>query len=410
MTRIASYIFVAQLIACVSAQERSMRSLAADIASAENKLPHRTIAVLLPQTRGLSDAAEAEQLTDRLIHELVRTSNLKVAERSRLGDVLKEKELAQSGIAEPAVAAKLGRLLTVDAVLIGTLTGSADKTEVFLRLVDSGTALIIHTARAEVLPSGRAVRTATPLPTAQAAHPVNVADPAANNTNTSVTHETQPRRTEVSLPGGANTGKVETEAEPSGKLVDVAYRKAGPGGYHQVIGRIANTGSVKLLDPRVSLQLFDRRKNLIGGSACVSPDQAIAPGSKLPFSCLFKPAADYSFYEALLDTSARFSASRATELSAANLRFRRDAGSISGDYQLSGQLTNREDYTVTYPRVLLSLFDANGRFIGSASGFTVKKELAPGESSPFVVTVYAYALHGKVVRYEAFYSALLSRR
>ena len=107
-----------------------MRSLAADIASAENKLPHRTIAVLLPQTRGLSDAAEGEQLTDRLIHELVRTSNLKVAERSRLGEVLKEKELAQSGIVEPAVAAKLGRLLTVDAVLIGTPTGGQGDTHI----------------------------------------------------------------------------------------------------------------------------------------------------------------------------------------------------------------------------------------------------------------------------------------
>lgn len=404
MTRIAAYIFVAQLIACVSAQERSMRSLAADIASAENKLPHRTIAVLLPQTRGLSDAAEGEQLTDRLIHELVRTSNLKVAERSRLGEVLKEKELAQSGIVEPAVAAKLGRLLTVDAVLIGTLTGSVDKTEIFLRLVDSGTALIIHTARAEILPAGRAIQ---PVP---AAGLVAEKQPVVDTAGTAVQNEAQARRIEVRLPGGANTGKVETEPEASGKLVDVAYRKAGPGGYHQVIGRIANTGNIKLLDPRVSLQLFDRQKNLIGGSACVSPDQAIAPGSKLPFSCLFKPAPDYSYYEAVLDTSARFSASRATELSAASLRFRRDAGSISGDYQLSGQLTNREDYAVTYPRVLLSLFDANGRFIGSASGFTVKKELAPGESSPFVVTVYAYALHGKPVRYEAFYSALLSRR
>ena len=404
MTRAATYLVTALLFACATSQERAVRSLAQDIASAENKLPHRTIAVLLPQTRGLSDAAEAEQFTDRLIHELVSASNLKVAERSRLGEVLKEKELAQSGIAEPAVAAKLGRLLTVDAVLIGTLTGSAGKTEVFLRLVDSGTALIIHTARAEILPGGRAVlATSAAIPATATAPVVNTADTAGQS-------ETESRRIEAKLSSGANTGKVETEGEPSGKLVDVAYRKAGPGGYHQVIGRIANTGSVRLLDPRVSLQLFDRGKNLIGGSACVSPDQAIQPGGKLPFSCLFKPAADYSFYEAVLDTSARFSASRATELTATNLRFRRDAGSISGDFQLSGRLTNREEYTVTYPRVLLSMFDANGRFIGSASGFTVRKELAPGESSPFIITVYAYALHGKPVRYEAFYSALLSRR
>lgn len=381
-----------------------MHSLAQDIASAETKLPHRTIAVLLPQARGLSDTAEAEQFTDRLVHELVRTSNLKVAERSRLGEVLKEKELAQSGIADPQFAAKLGRLLTVDAVLIGTLTGSAGKTEVFLRLVDSGSALIIHTARAEIMPSGRGNTTASIAPVSTAP------DPIAAAKNTASQPDTASRRVEVTLAGGADYGKAEPETEASGRLIDVSYRKAGPGGYHQVIGRVANTGSVTLIDPRVSLQLFDKGKSLIGGAPCVSPDQAIAPGGKLPFSCLFKPAADYASYEAVLDNSARISASRATQLTTTNLRFRRDPGSISGDYQLSGQLTNHEEQTITYPRVLLSIFDANGKFIGSASGYTVKKELAPGESTPFIVSVYAYALHGKAARYEAFYSALLSRR
>ncbi|HMY11624.1 MAG TPA: hypothetical protein PKC74_08365 [Turneriella sp.] len=47
-----------------------------------------------------------------------------------------------------------------------------------------------------------------------------------------------------------------------------------------------------------------------------------------------------------------------------------------------------------------------GKFIGSGYGFAVKKELPPGGSSPFAVSVHSYSLHGKTARYEAFYSAL----
>lgn len=50
-----------------------------------------------------------------------------------------------------------------------------------------------------------------------------------------------------------------------------------------------------------------------------------------------------------------------------------------------------------------------GKFIGSGYGFAVKKELPPGGSSPFAVSVHSYSLHGKTARYEAFYSALPTR-
>jgi len=376
-----------------------VRTLAQQIGKAENQLKNRTVAVLAPEFRGQSDEAEARELAEQLTHELVSSSSLRVAERSRLKDVLKEQELLQQGVADPATAARLGRLLLVDAVLIGSITGKGDRTEVFLRLVDSETALILKTAKGD-LPAGG--RQTTPRTTNYT--PVKPASPGAAKP---VTGKITPG---AAATAKADAGSIEQTDEAQGRLIDLSYRKAGAGGYHQVIGRVENFGKVVLNSPMVSLQHYDSSGALIGGSPCSSPDQPALPGQKLPFSCLFKPAAGFARFEASLDLRSTLFASKSLELSATGLKFRPDAGSITGDYQLSGILRNDAETTVTYPKILISVFDANGKFIGSGFGFAVRKELPPGGSSPFAVSVHSYSLHGKAARYEAFYSALPTRR
>ena len=390
---------LSMLLACAGSRDHSVRKLAQQIGKAENQLKNRTVAVMTPEFRGQSDEAEARELAEQLTHELVSSSSLRVAERSRLKDVLKEQELLQQGIADPATAARLGRLLLVDAVLIGSITGKGDRTEVFLRLVDSETALILKTAKGE-LPAGlrqAVVRSKTYAPTKQNVRekPKTTTDAIAPTTSTSTK---------------ADAGNIEQADEAQGRLIDLSYRKAGAGGYHQVIGRVENFGKIALNSPMVSLQHYDSTRALIGGSPCSSPDQPVLPGQKLPFSCLFKPAAGFARYEASLDLRSTLFASKSLELSATGLKFRPDAGSITADYQLSGILRNDAEFTVTYPRILVSVFDASGKFIGSGYGFSVKKELPPGESSPFAISVHSYSLHGKAARYEAFYSALPTRR
>jgi len=383
-------------IYCSSGRDHVMRSMAREIGSAEKSLKNRTVAIMGLEVRGQSDEAEARELADQLTHEIVSTSGLKVAERSRLKDVLKEQELLQQGIADPTTAAKVGRLLLVDAVLIGSITGKGDKTEIYLRLVDSETALILKTAKGELPVQARANNyTGSTF----------VAKPS-NRTSHTIVKKQGPN----TLQAFGNVGTVETGDEPQGRLLDVSYRKAGPGGYHQVIGRVENHGKVPLNAPTVSLQLYDSGGNLVGGSPCMSPDQPVLSNQKLPFACLFKPPSAFARFEAHLDARSGLFSSKTLALSATGLKFRRDAGSITGDYQLSGIIRNDDETVVTYPRILISVFDSAGKFIGSGHGFAVKKELAVGESSPFAVNVHNYALQGKAAKYEAFYSALPTRR
>ncbi len=196
-------------------------------------------------------------------------------------------------------------------MLIGSITGKADRTEVYLRLVDSETALILKTAKDE-LPAGSRMGATPPAQPGQ--KPAGVKSPPV-----------QQKITQSKIAPGASSGTIEAVEEAQGKLIDVSYRKAGAGGYHQVIGRVENFGKTQLNSPVVSLQLYDASGNLLGGNPCSSPDQPILPGQKLPFSSLFKPPAGFARFEASLDLRSMLFASKSLALSASGLKFRRDA-------------------------------------------------------------------------------------
>lgn len=387
---------------CATSREKVVAQMAGTMADAEPKLRKKTVAILPIERRGLTETTDARALVDLLTHELVSTTSLQVAERTRLDAVLGEQQLGQTGVIDPKAAAHVGRLLSVDAVIIGSMERKETGSEVFLRLVDSETAVILKTAHGVLPPDkslakeqegGLAVNAPTNYSAGLTAEPINP-------TNYSST----------SSPKTTANGVLEKEDTPVGRLVDLSYRKGGVGGYNQVIGRVLNSGRAPLLQGYVRLQLLDGAGELIGTAPCSSPDQPILPKQSLPFSCLFKPSADFKRFKATLESGGLNFSVKTLDLSAMKLRFRKSSDSFADSYQLSGVIQNDADNVVTYPRVLMSLFDAKGKFIGSAYGFAAKKELSPGEKSPFSVTIYGYSLHGKPARYEAFYSALKTRR
>jgi curli biogenesis system outer membrane secretion channel CsgG len=67
---------------------------------------------------------------DLLITKLVQDGNLSVIERNAMDKLLAEQNLSNSGRTDPVTAAKLGRILGVDVIILGTIThyDYADKT------------------------------------------------------------------------------------------------------------------------------------------------------------------------------------------------------------------------------------------------------------------------------------------
>ena len=76
-----------------------------------------------------SDQDIGKGIADMLVGQLVRNGNYSVVERKQLDRVLQEQNFQQSGRADASTAAQLGRLLGVDAIIIGSITqfGRDDK-------------------------------------------------------------------------------------------------------------------------------------------------------------------------------------------------------------------------------------------------------------------------------------------
>ena len=76
-----------------------------------------------------SDQDIGKGIADMLVTELVREGTYSVIERKQLDRVLGEQNFQQSGRADASTAAQLGRILGVDAIIIGSITqfGRDDK-------------------------------------------------------------------------------------------------------------------------------------------------------------------------------------------------------------------------------------------------------------------------------------------
>ena len=85
---------------------------------------HRSVSVLFG-----SDQDVGKGVADILVDRLVKDSVYSVIERKELDKVLHEQNFSNSDRADPSSAAKIGRVLGVDAIVIGSITefGSDDK-------------------------------------------------------------------------------------------------------------------------------------------------------------------------------------------------------------------------------------------------------------------------------------------
>jgi curli biogenesis system outer membrane secretion channel CsgG len=68
------------------------------------------------------NGSPAKGMSDLITNKLVENGSYSVIERGKIAEILKEQNMGLSGRIEPTTAAQIGRILGVDAVLIGTIT------------------------------------------------------------------------------------------------------------------------------------------------------------------------------------------------------------------------------------------------------------------------------------------------
>ena len=84
-----------------------------------------------------------QRFADKLANQIQFLHRFAVVEPSQVEKVLKEQALGMSGVVDVASATKVGKVLGVDAVLIGSITQDEKKVGVDVRLLNTETAVIL---------------------------------------------------------------------------------------------------------------------------------------------------------------------------------------------------------------------------------------------------------------------------
>jgi hypothetical protein len=66
-----------------------------------------------------------------------------MVERRRLEEILREQKLSGSELADPSAAVRVGRIMAANCVLMGTVLEKEASVEIYLRVVDTETSLIL---------------------------------------------------------------------------------------------------------------------------------------------------------------------------------------------------------------------------------------------------------------------------
>lgn len=134
------------LSAKTNESDEVFKNLAGKLSKVESKIPNKTIAIYGFEVIGKQGDAYAKYATEKLTHEIVSEGYLTVIERSRIDQVLKEQSLSLTGAVDSGTAAKIGKILSVDAVIIGTIHITHGRTEFIARVIQSEKGVILASA------------------------------------------------------------------------------------------------------------------------------------------------------------------------------------------------------------------------------------------------------------------------
>jgi hypothetical protein len=99
--------------------------------------------VLPFESKGIGKELGQIDLFDKLVAAFVNTRRFKVFERAELQKILEEQQLGASGVIDISTAARFGRGIGVDAVVVGSFTQAGNTASIDARLIDTETTAII---------------------------------------------------------------------------------------------------------------------------------------------------------------------------------------------------------------------------------------------------------------------------
>ncbi len=109
--------------------------------------PKENLAVM--DIQGDLTESESSAISDKIIHEILKSGEYHIIERSRMADILKEQGFQQTGCTNTECAVEVGQLLGVSKVIFGNISKLGRIYSTSLKMVDVGTGEILKSAYVE---------------------------------------------------------------------------------------------------------------------------------------------------------------------------------------------------------------------------------------------------------------------
>jgi TolB-like protein len=152
--KLMAYFFICGIVLLInrnlkaenSEKDEVFKKMAEKLSTVASDLKKKTVAVYGFEMIGRKDDNYAKYATEKLTHELVEAGRLLIVERSKINKVLSEQQLSMTGVVDADMAAKIGKILSVEGVIIGSITVSTNEVELIARVVQSESAVILKSA------------------------------------------------------------------------------------------------------------------------------------------------------------------------------------------------------------------------------------------------------------------------
>jgi TolB-like protein len=138
---------LALLLAAPSARGGDFDKLASLLSRAAKAHGRARIAVVPFQVIGGKGSTSGRIVSERLVGPLTADGDVEVVERSMLESVMREQRLQATGAVDARSVKELGKILNVDALIMGTVIAlKDDRVEVNARLIDAESAKVLFAA------------------------------------------------------------------------------------------------------------------------------------------------------------------------------------------------------------------------------------------------------------------------
>lgn len=382
--RVFFLILLISVITAIHAEDSSVYdSFINSISKTSVKSEIKNVAVLPFAVVGSFDKNYGYFLSEQFTHHLNEAKLFSIVERVRMDSVLKEHELSMSGISDTGKALKIGRILSVDAVITGVAYKQNNKVIIILKIINVETGKIIATSEVKTGFSGSA---------------------SSDKSDFSNIHESDKTGSQNVNDSKNNSGAVYTIEEQEDikyQILDLQPVRHGKTLYF--IGEVFNSGTTVIKKPDLQVVLYSSSGSQVGVIRCFA-ERNVYPGERIPFRGIQTKAPRFKKYELIYEPEEDDLEFYLTDFSVSNLKMKKHK--TYSYYTFTGSISNDiSKINAKLIKIIISMYDKKGKFVGHGIGFPARKKLKYQQSSPFKAHIYSYSMSGKATSFKLHFAA-----